>query len=618
MRGGDRRAYASQDGELATEIAFLTHHGVPRETLLAAMEAANGDVSADRALICEGYMREEEFYRRLALQLGVHYYCGEIALAPCSNPAEVVNRGMALFAPNDRGLRAVLAPRGNALANLLSDPAARRLAPLYAITSPQRLGAILRFQMGRQVALEAAGALEREDPALSAHSGVNDGQWVCAISLAFCALLVGIWRPEALAATCTIALLMVFGASTLLRCAAVAAAGKPAPPPLDAVASEFPVYSIVAALKGEANVVARLIEGFDAIDYPRSRLDIKIVIERGDRATLAALAEMRLPSRYDVILAPPGAPATKPRALNVALPFVQGEFVVVYDAEDRPAPDQLRRAVIHFAEDRTIDCLQARLVVGNVDETWITRLFAMEYCALFDIVNPGLAALRAPIALGGSSNHFRASALRRVGGWDAWNVTEDADLGIRLARLGCRVATLASDTYEEAPLRVGPWFWQRCRWLKGWFQTFGVHLRNPRRLVSELGIVRAFEAQALILGGLFGGLLGPQLLACALWRCFTGQMFSAPTLIQSIVNAASLLLMISGCLAILAPIVLALRRRRLERLYLWLPFLPIYYCLVSVAAWVALVELVRRPYYWSKTEHGLSEAFECPPRIFRD
>jgi cellulose synthase/poly-beta-1,6-N-acetylglucosamine synthase-like glycosyltransferase len=606
MESGRWQAQFAPDHEPAIEIAFLADYGAPRETLLAATNAACGDVTADRALLGDGHMREDEFYRLLAHYLRAPYYCGEIGLAPCADVANALKRGIAPLAPNVQGLSTVLAPRGHALAFLLGALASRGLPSSCAITSPQRLGAIMRFQMGREVAQEAADALGRADASLSARSGVHEGQWACAILLALCATLVGCWRLEALIAICAITLWIIFCASITLRCAATVAAGKANAPQLFLDDFHLPIYSIIAPLKGEANVVASLIEALDAVDYPRSKLDIKIVVERGDSATLRALAEMRLPSRYDIILAPPGEPATKPRALNVALPFVQGNFLVVYDAEDRPAPDQLRRAAARFLDDRTIDCLQARLVVDNVDDTWITRLFAMEYCALFDIVNPGLAALRAPIALGGSSNHFRASVLRRVGGWDAWNVTEDADLGLRLARFDCRVATLESDTYEEAPLSVKPWFEQRRRWLKGWFQTFGVHLRNPRRLVSELGLLCALEVQALILGAVLGGLLGPQLLAYALWRCFTGELFHAPTLLRGAANSATLLLMSAGFLAILIPIVLSLHRRGLHRLYCSLPLLPIYYCLVSIAAWAAVVDLVWRPFYWAKTEHGLS------------
>jgi cellulose synthase/poly-beta-1,6-N-acetylglucosamine synthase-like glycosyltransferase len=606
-----RRAWrtpAEQDEELAIEIAFLADYGAPRDMLVAASKAADGLVTAEQALFREGAMREEAFYRLLADHLRAPYYRGEIALAPCANPARAVRRGIAPLAPNVRGLSTVLAPRGASLALLLGALSTRGAPLTCAITSPQRLSAIMRFQLGRQLAADAAVALERADASLSAHSGLNRGQWVCGSLLLFGALLAAALWPQAIGAISAIALWIIFAAAIALRIAATAAAvGQPKLHLQHLEDFELPTYSIVAPLKCEANIVARLIEALDALDYPKRKLDIKIVVERDDVETLTTLAAMRLPSRYDIIVAPPGAPGTKPRALNVTLPLVYGEYVVVYDAEDRPAPDQLRLAAAHFSRNRSIDCLQARLVVDNIDETWVTRLFAIEYCALFDIVNPGLAAMRAPIALGGSSNHFRTSTLRRVGGWDAWNVTEDADLGLRMARFNCQVDALESDTTEEAPLRLRPWFGQRRRWLKGWFQTLVVLTRNPRRLVAELGWPRALASQALILGAVSGGLFGPAFFAYALWRGATGRLFAAPTSVEAVCNAITLLLISSGSFAVLAPVALALRRRGLQRLYYTLPLLPLYYCLVSIAAWAALVDLARRPYHWAKTEHGLTD-----------
>ncbi len=204
--------------------------------------------------------------------------------------------------------------------------------------------------------------------------------------------------------------------------------------------------------------------------------------------------------------------------------------------------------------------------------------------------------------------HFRAEVLRRVGGWDAWNVTEDADLGLRLARFGRRVGALDSDTYEEAPADFRNWFGQRRRWLKGWMQTLAVHTRAPRRLFRELGATRALAALALMLGAALGGLLGPALAACALWRVLAGQLLAAPTTWQGVGDALALALLLSGFQAIVIPILLALRGRGLQRLHRSLPLLPLYYGLVSIAAWAALIDLAWRPYHWSKTEHGLARS----------
>ncbi len=195
-----------------------------------------------------------------------------------------------------------------------------------------------------------------------------------------------------------------------------------------------------------------------ALDYPAAKLDIKLVIEADDEEIREAFSGITLPGSFQVIVAPPGAPRTKPRALNVALPFARGEYVAVYDAEDVPHPNQIRLAVETFARvPLDVACLQARLVIDNTEDSWITRLFTIEYATLFDVINPGLTRLDMPVPLGGTSNHFRKSVLQRLGGWDAWSVTEDAELGIRLAVAGYRVADLPSATLEEAPATLKAW-----------------------------------------------------------------------------------------------------------------------------------------------------------------
>ena len=212
----------------------------------------------------------------------------------------------------------------------------------------------------------------------------------------------------------------------------------------------------------------------------------------------------------EILVAPQGSPRTKPRALNVALPLARGRYTVVYDAEDIPDPGQLRLAVARFAQlPRNVACLQARLTIDNTDDTWLTRLFTIEYAALFDAFNPGLAEIGSPLPLGGTSNHFRTSVLRDIHGWDAWNVTEDADLGIRLARLGYAVKDLPSSTLEEAPGTLGAWMRQRTRWMKGFVQTATSHSRKPRLLLRQLGIWKCFGALCLTWGIALSALVYP-------------------------------------------------------------------------------------------------------------
>ena len=231
-------------------------------------------------------------------------------------------------------------------------------------------------------------------------------------------------------------------------------------------------------------------------------------------------------------------------------------------------------------------------------------MFAIEYATLFDLIDPGLAALDLPIPLGGTSNHFRVETLRRVGGWDAWNVTEDADLGMRLAFAGARVGALASSTTEEAPADFAAWFRQRVRWQKGWMQTLIVHSRRPLRFARALGPSRAFAALALIGGSTLGGLFGPQLFFAAAWRAVSGQL-AAATAWQIMGDVAIYLLAVSGLMTMAIPGLTAMRRRRIAARPSILATLPLYYALICVATWAALFDLAIRPYHWAKTEHGL-------------
>ena len=266
-------------------------------------------------------------------------------------------------------------------------------------------------------------------------------------------------------------------------------------------------------------------------------------------------------------------------------------------------PDQLRVAASHFVIDKGLDCLQARLAIRNHADSWLSKLFAIEYAILFDLINPGLCALNLPIPLGGSSNHFRVRSLVGVGAWDEWNVTEDADLGIRLARFGYQVKALESDTWEEAPYEFGIWFRQRVRWQKGWMQTLIVHSRRPIFFCRDLGPSRALAATILIFGAIFGCLFWPAFAVGTTWRAVTvGQGEISPW--REMSDVFTYILALSGIWAILLPAVIAAKFRRLKVTPGVLLLLPIYYLMVSAATWVAMVDLALRPHYWAKTAHG--------------
>jgi cellulose synthase/poly-beta-1,6-N-acetylglucosamine synthase-like glycosyltransferase len=328
------------------------------------------------------------------------------------------------------------------------------------------------------------------------------------------------------------------------------------------------------------------------------------VVEAASPSTVAAVEAVLDDPRFTLVVVPDARPRTKPKALDYALPTVRGDLVVVYDAEDLPAPDQLRLAAGHFAADRRLACLQAELVADNAEENALTALFAGEYAGLFGRLLPALSRWRLPVPLGGTSNHFRVQVLRQLGGWDAFNVTEDADLGIRLARGRYRTAAMASRTYEEAPITLRAWMAQRTRWMKGWMQTLLVHNRAPRELFRDLGW-RGFLAFELMVGSMvLSSLLHTAfLLSVGVALAVNGPWALLPGNAWGWISAGVLLAGYGGALALVVSGVLRLGWPGL------LPFqilLPLYWVLHSVAAVRAAFDLLKRPHHWAKTEHGLT------------
>jgi cellulose synthase/poly-beta-1,6-N-acetylglucosamine synthase-like glycosyltransferase len=372
----------------------------------------------------------------------------------------------------------------------------------------------------------------------------------------------------------------------------------------------LPVYTVIAALYREAKLVAPLMQAIDALDYPREKLQVILAIEPNDLATRAAIARLGAMPHVQVLIAPAIGPKTKPKALNCALPFARGSFTAVFDAEDRPDPGQLRAALDAFrSDDADVGCAQASLCIHNFEESWLSQMFAAEYAGQFDVFLPGLAAMRMPLPLGGSSNHFRTEALRVVGGWDAYNVTEDADLGFRLARFGYRSVTFDSTTHEEAPIRFKAWLGQRSRWMKGWMQTWSVHMRKPRQLWREAG-PRGFLTLNIIVGGnVLTALAYPVLVGEVAIYLITKAAGGAPGwLFSGWLAPLHVATIAAGLLSTLIIGLMGLYRRGRLRSGWILAATPIYWGLLSIAAWRALWQLWADPYRWEKTEHGLTQS----------
>jgi cellulose synthase/poly-beta-1,6-N-acetylglucosamine synthase-like glycosyltransferase len=377
---------------------------------------------------------------------------------------------------------------------------------------------------------------------------------------------------------------------------------REAPPLSGAADEETPVYSVLVPLYREAGVLPGLLSALQALDYPRVKLEVLLVLEAADLDTQAAVLTLDLPPGFRTVVVPDGGPRTKPKALNYALQFARGEYVVVYDAEDRPQPDQLRRALALFRRGPPqLGCVQAQLNTYNSRDSWFTRQFTMEYSALFDAILPALVRLGLPVPLGGTSNHFRRETLAAVGGWDPFNVTEDADLGFRLARRGWGTAVLSSTTWEEAPVSLSRWFKQRTRWLKGWMQTYLVHTRQPWRLVVELGLRRALGFHTLMGGLVLLALMHPLFYALLACQAASGQLLAPTTGPFWTLAWANLAAGYVTSMAVGA----ASAWRRGHPALVWSAFsMPLCWLLVSAAAYRALWQLATDPYFWEKTEHG--------------
>ena len=337
----------------------------------------------------------------------------------------------------------------------------------------------------------AADALRNTRPDLSAAPYRGQG-WLPSLAVLALGAAAAWAAPAVTAAVTGVLLAVLFLAWTGLRLLGLFTRDVPPAAAPRQPSAELPTYTVIVALYREVAVVKRLVAALDALDYPREKLQTIFVVEPDDFATRSALDDMRLGPPYEIVVAPRIGPRTKPKALNVALARARGTFTAIFDAEDRPEPDQLRRAVAEFQrQGQQLACVQARLCIDNTADGWLTRLFTAEYCGQFDVFLPGLAARALPLPLGGSSNHFRTAVLREVGGWDPYNVTEDADLGMRLARCGYRTDMIASTTLEEAPARVRPWLHQRTRWFKGWLRpvkakTLCCHFNSLNDLIEQI------------------------------------------------------------------------------------------------------------------------------------
>ena len=443
---------------------------------------------------------------------------------------------------------------------------------------------------------------------VAAHESCRDwGRDGLALKVTLAALIFGLgfWLSPSLMALLFItwATLTLTLSTGLRACAVIAALRKQDPPPPAPIIVRLPTVSVMVALFQEGNIAPRLIRRLDRLDYPRDLLDILLVVEEKDRLTREALAAVDLPPWMRIVVVPDGPLKTKPRALNFGLDLCRGSIIGVYDAEDAPEPSQIRKVVERFYQrGADVACLQGVLDFYNPHTNWLSRCFTIEYASWFRIILPGLQKLGLAIPLGGTTLFFRRVALEELGGWDAHNVTEDADLGMRLARHGYRAEILDTVTEEEANCRALPWIRQRSRWLKGYMMTWAVHMRDPALLWRQLGPRKFIGFQILFLCTLSQFLLAP-----VLWSFWLVPLGIPHPLAEALPPAVMMgligLYLLTEVINITMNI-MGLRMTKHRMSLLWVPSLHFYFPLGALASYKAAWEMVTKPFYWDKTSHG--------------
>ncbi|MEO8529141.1 MAG: glycosyltransferase, partial [Pseudolysinimonas sp.] len=465
----------------------------------------------------------------------------------------------------------------------------------------------------KTIADEAANELFRQNPKLSARQVFSRGQKVGFIVIVLVGLVSLVIWPVPTVITVLTIVSVAFLASTIFKLMIAMKGAK-----YDVVERvsreqvdelldvDLPKYTVLVPVFREANIVPQLVGNLGNIDYPADKLEVLVLIEDEDHLTREAYLGSNPPPNFHLVNIPKGTPQTKPRACNVGLFLASGEFLVIYDAEDAPDADQLKKCVVAFRRGgaKTV-CVQAALNFFNADENVLTRMFTLEYNYWFDYMLAGLDAADLPIPLGGTSNHFRTQALIELGGWDPYNVTEDADLGIRASAMGFRVGVINSTTMEEANTSIPNFIRQRSRWIKGYMQTSLVHARRPLALIREIGLRRFLSFVLLIAGTPITFLAVIPLYVVTAFTIFIPTQWLEPffpvwllwiTLVNFVIGSSVMVY-----LSMMGPY-----KRGTFDLILWSLLNPVYWILHSLASYKALWQLLFKPHYWEKTEHGLT------------
>ena len=370
---------------------------------------------------------------------------------------------------------------------------------------------------------------------------------------------------------------------------------------------DLPVYTVHCPLYKEAHILPQFLENIAKVDWPKNKLEVLILLEEDDKETQEAAKNISIPHYVKIVVVPNSQPKTKPKACNYGLHFTTGEYLVIYDAEDMPDTDQLKKAYLGFKNSPdNVVCLQGKLNYFNPSQNLLTRFFTAEYSLWFDVILPGLQTVQTALPLGGTSNHFKVNVLRELKGWDPFNVTEDCDLGIRLFKKGYKTAMIDSTTLEEANSNTKNWLRQRSRWIKGYMQTYLVHMRNPYQFFKEFGV------HALLFQLIIGARISFMLINPILWLmtvayfalfAFVGPAIEA--LFPSYILYMAVFSLIFGNFLYIYNYMIGVAKREHWPLMKFVFLIPLYWLLASAAATIAFYQLLTKPHYWEKTNHGL-------------
>ena len=601
------------------QLRLLNTMGVSYpDAIEARLKARRNGSDVASELIAEGIATEREFALSIARHLNLPF-------EPIAETGVLMNVAGFLGQPPPRMLKVYgerLEGRIHVCPTIESlDRFARYLATrpeMHAIIRICELSDVAQAIDRQTISQRYAAAclsLSADQPRLSARQAIEPLQAAFCVVTVMVVCLLAILAPSLILTIGHGAATTFFAACLAIRVPAAFLSGLdpapvsdlPSPGVLEIGWQGVPVYSVLVALHHEAVMVPKLVAALERLDWPKTRLDIKLICEADDGETIAAVSRAIDGLRhFSLVLVPPGEPRTKPKALNHALPLAFGEFLVLYDAEDEPDPGQLREAYLKFRTGpASLACLQAPLVVTNGEAHWLSGLFALEYAALFRRLLPWFARQGLPLSLGGTSNHFLRERLVAVGGWDSHNVTEDADLGIRLHRAGYRVQTINRPTYEHAPERWDVWHRQRTRWMKGWFVTYLLHMRQPLVLLDQLGAKTMAAFQLIFLGMLVAGFAHPLFIGLVVI-----QLGAAATGVVAFSDLGPLVLIDIFNVIVAYSLFMALSARglnpaELKPLRRYYVMLPAYWALLALASLRGLGQLLIAPHKWEKTPHGL-------------